>query len=418
MSKLYLFTFEFPFGTQETFLENEIPILADYYDEIVLVPEKAEGDRREIPANARVLELNQMNEYRFGRVSGLLQPSLILVMLGEFITLIKKTNIRGKRLIIISFLHSVYNIMKQFLHNIYMGRELYRRLWDERTGRDVTCYAYWFGNWATSLAYLVRTRKIDRFIARAHRFDLYEEKRTTGVIPFRNFQLQMVDRLHCVSEDGARYIKEKYPRYSSKITVSRLGTHDWGLNPFREDKSAFMLVSCSNLIPVKRIGLLVEALLRIPFPLKWIHFGDGELWDELHKRARTLPGNIMWEIRDRIPNRDLMKFYQQEPVDLFINVSASEGIPVSLMEAASFGIPLMATDVGGNAEIVTDRTGILLPSDPGPEEIARAVAEFTISEKHSIKFREGVRAYWNEYYNAYINYNTFCKEMLRQDIGD
>ena len=47
--------------------------------------------------------------------------------------------------------------------------------------------------------------------------------------------------------------------------------------------------------------------------------------------------------------------------DLFVNMSLSEGIPVSIMEAISFGIPIIATNVGGNAEIVNDETGVLIP---------------------------------------------------------
>lgn len=42
-------------------------------------------------------------------------------------------------------------------------------------------------------------------------------------------------------------------------------------------------------------------------------------------------------------------------------MSLSEGIPVSIMEAISFGIPIIATNVGGNAEIVNDETGVLIP---------------------------------------------------------
>ena len=45
------------------------------------------------------------------------------------------------------------------------------------------------------------------------------------------------------------------------------------------------------------------------------------------------------------------------PVDLFLTVSANEGIPVSIMEAQSFGIPVIATDVGGISEIVNNVNG-------------------------------------------------------------
>jgi len=51
---------------------------------------------------------------------------------------------------------------------------------------------------------------------------------------------------------------------------------------------------------------------------------------------------------------------------LFINTSSSEGIPVSMMEAQSFGIPILAMDVGGVREIVGPQTGRLLQQDDPP----------------------------------------------------
>lgn len=47
--------------------------------------------------------------------------------------------------------------------------------------------------------------------------------------------------------------------------------------------------------------------------------------------------------------------------DVFVNPSYSEGLPTSAMEAASIGLPIIATDVGGTGEIITDhKTGILI----------------------------------------------------------
>jgi glycosyltransferase involved in cell wall biosynthesis len=46
--------------------------------------------------------------------------------------------------------------------------------------------------------------------------------------------------------------------------------------------------------------------------------------------------------------------------DIFVNPSYSEGLPTSVMEAASIGLPIIATDIGGTREIIVDHeTGIL-----------------------------------------------------------
>lgn len=71
--------------------------------------------------------------------------------------------------------------------------------------------------------------------------------------------------------------------------------------------------------------------------------------------------------------------------DIFINPSYSEGLGISVMEAASIGLPIIATDVGGTREIITtDKTGILVKAgDVGQlaEELCRLCANAELREK-------------------------------------
>ncbi|MBL3200697.1 glycosyltransferase, partial [Klebsiella pneumoniae] len=53
-----------------------------------------------------------------------------------------------------------------------------------------------------------------------------------------------------------------------------------------------------------------------------------------------------------VPHETIISFFAANPVHLFLNLSTMEGIPVSIMEAISFGIPVVATDVGAVSEIV------------------------------------------------------------------
>ena len=63
------------------------------------------------------------------------------------------------------------------------------------------------------------------------------------------------------------------------------------------------------------------------------------------------------------PHGDVAVYYASHAVDAFINVSASEGLPVSIMETQSFGTPVIPTSVGGTPELVTQQNGWLLPCD-------------------------------------------------------
>ena len=56
--------------------------------------------------------------------------------------------------------------------------------------------------------------------------------------------------------------------------------------------------------------------------------------------------NISFELKGFVDNNELLQIYTDKCFSFFINVSESEGLPVSIMEAASAGIPIVATDVG------------------------------------------------------------------------
>lgn len=128
-----------------------------------------------------------------------------------------------------------------------------------------------------------------------------------------------------------------------------------------------------------------------------------------------MPNNITFDFRGNIPNTELMEEYQNSFYDLFINVSSSEGIPVSIMEASSFGIPCIATDVGGTRELVhTGQNGILLPSDPSPENVRDAILSIlAMDDKGYETLRHTTREYWNAHFNAEKNYREFVDELLR-----
>jgi glycosyltransferase involved in cell wall biosynthesis len=85
--------------------------------------------------------------------------------------------------------------------------------------------------------------------------------------------------------------------------------------------------------------------------------------------------------------------------DVFILPSFAEGVPVSLMEAMACGVPVIATHVGGIAELIGhDETGLLVPaSDPVAlrDAIASYLNDYGLREKVSRQGREKVLSDFN-----------------------
>ena len=71
------------------------------------------------------------------------------------------------------------------------------------------------------------------------------------------------------------------------------------------------------------------------------------------------------------------------------------------MEAMSFGIPVIATDVGGTREIVNNKNGILLGANPLPLEVARNMDDFiSLNQNERITKRRAAFETWKENYSA------------------
>ena len=97
--------------------------------------------------------------------------------------------------------------------------------------------------------------------------------------------------------------------------------------------------------------------------------GSGPLEQELREECarRGLSGCV----RFCGTRNDILSLY--DAADAFVMSSEHEGMPVALLEAASVGLPAVVTNVGGNAEIVTDNvTGYLVPPR-APAQLAAAL---------------------------------------------
>jgi glycosyltransferase involved in cell wall biosynthesis len=98
--------------------------------------------------------------------------------------------------------------------------------------------------------------------------------------------------------------------------------------------------------------------------------------EQCRQLSNSLPKNVSYEFLGHVDPRQVLPYYISRRIDLFVNVSSTEGVPFSVMEALSAGIPVFATAVGGTGEIVDDTVGRILPEDITPEALSAAFLEF------------------------------------------
>jgi glycosyltransferase involved in cell wall biosynthesis len=96
------------------------------------------------------------------------------------------------------------------------------------------------------------------------------------------------------------------------------------------------------------------------------------------------------------------------PFDAFINVSESEGVPVSIMEGFSFEITVFATDAGGSAEIVDDSYGVIIPVQYEQAFLAEMIEKFEISNSMCDAAQKKQRS---EYHDS-TNQAEFARQII------
>ena len=413
MKKLCLFTNGFPYGDMEPYLETEIK----YYDSFESVSifslqlRKAEKKKKKnIPQRFNVVEVNYAS-----RLVYFFNAFVVLFDLNLYKEL--KYLIKNKRL---SF-RRVVELFVFLSRSHYEARRIIKNTTREQL-QDSVFYSYRF-EYQPYVAYLVKKhyRLNVPIISRAHRYDLYENFRATGYIPLRETILELVEFVFPCSLEGKCYIESHASKFSEKIVTKYLGTEDYGVQTGKRDSRIIRIISCSTVRPVKRVELILDALRHFTgHRIEWTHFGDGPLLERIKEKAKELTDNVTVSFPGNISNSLLLEHYKKEYYDMFLNVSTSEGLPVSIMEAMSFGIPCIATDVGGTREIVDNqKNGVLIDEDTTDTKLYEHILSIVNMNEEEYKLlRKSARDKWEQCFSAQTNYKRFVEELLRMSHED
>lgn len=402
-NKIIIFTDRFPYGSSEPFFSAELTYLSKAFQEIIIFPLDAAGNLnslREIPSNVIIIKPVFFNYKSIVEIltKGVFNRSIIWPFMQEFF--IKKcwaSFIKFKN-------WCTYTLVTRALISSWTKFKMFNYK-DE----NLVLYFYWGLRWSQVLPFISDNKCNElKTIVRFHGSDLYEEV-NHEFIPHRNEMIQRISTAVFISESGRHYFKNKYSFFKGNHLVARLGTYDFGINPII-NKDEIHIVSCSNLVPLKRVHLIAECLSFLSDKFHWTHIGDGSEMGEIKRILNHNNSLYRCKFFGSKHHSSIMEFYQKEIIHVFINVSSSEGVPVSIMEALSFGIPVIATDVGGTCEIVDNMVGLLVSKDITGKELATYIQEVTNHSQYHL-FRKQARLRWEERCNAQKVYTKFIQDL-------
>lgn len=292
--------------------------------------------------------------------------------------------------------------------------------WMKEQGLDwdtTLFYTFWFDMAACGLGIAARKYPL-HFVSRAHGYDI---RGVRGKF-LRRQAIERLAMLFPASCSGRDVFCGRYPDMASKVRPRILGCAK--LYPgvlsgchLKADKR-FTFLSVARVSPEKRVCMIHDfiralAVARPDTCMEWIHVGDGPEMDLLKSRIEASSiGNMRVTLTGAIDNESVHRIYMERPVDWSILLSNAEGgHPVAACESFAYGVPVVATQVGGLAEMVDDDCGLLLSHDPTVEEFVRGIAPYLDSDCRTASLRSGAYEKWRTCYDASSLRTSFVNEI-------
>jgi len=181
--------------------------------------------------------------------------------------------------------------------------------------------------------------------------------------------LKKFNKLTVVSNDIKKQLVNKCNFNKNKIHVIHNGINLPKLKQGRKDSNIFIIGSAGRLFPVKDYPLMVEIAKEIKNKTDCIKFelaGDGPEHQTLRNLIKKNGLENTFVLKGHV--HDIAKFYQN--LDIYLSTSVHEGISMSVLEAMSYGIPVVAPDVGGFSEIIKNGNEGYLINTRNPKNFA------------------------------------------------
>jgi colanic acid/amylovoran biosynthesis glycosyltransferase len=224
-----------------------------------------------------------------------------------------------------------------------------------------------------------------------------------------------------VSQFNQRYITEHFPQIDpDKIFVQRLGVDLARWRPRTRNRTGnyFSILSVGRLHPAKNHGFLLLACLALKaqgVPFQCVIAGEGEERGRLELLITTLNLGEQVTLHGHVLRERLPALYAD--ADAVVLTSRSEGIPVTLMEAMAMGRVVLAPQITGIPELVTDgKTGFLYQPNSMEDFLAKLHLIRTAGQSLDA-VRQAARRQVDLYFNSRVNLASFAECFLKHAGG-
>ena len=356
-------TAQAPWGRGETFIIDEMLALKEAGVELLIIPrnptrEVFHQEARVFLENAVWLPLINPKIIGFFLISPLAKPRLWKIM-GAIFRHSRTWRILAKNLAVVpKGVYVAYFLKKKRVEHIH---------------------AHW-GSTTATMAYITSQLTGIPWSFTLHRWDIKENNMLRKKVASAKF-------VRCISEHGKNELLRMIGKnYKEKIKVIHIGVEVPKKIPGYKGKKSnlrkFTAATPANLLEVKGHKYLIEAcsilINRGVRNFQCIFYGEGPMRAKLEALIKGKGLDDYIKMLGAISREKLIMKYKNREIDVVILLSIitksgeHEGIPVALMEAMAYGIPVISTNTGGIPELIGDGSGIMV-EEKNTMEIADAI---------------------------------------------
>ncbi len=231
-----------------------------------------------------------------------------------------------------------------------------------------------------------------KLIYTRHNEVVHQGLKWQGVYFFANL---MLHKMLFVAEKAKDNYLRKYPQYTAKAQTILNGVLP--IDKVTERRSIFRLGHVGRFVPLKSQHVLIEAIAELPKDIQPMievsFFGTGELMEKNQLLAKTLIPKTTTRFHGFETNREII----YKSFDVLVVTSETEGLSLAILEAFASGTPVIASNVGGNPELVKDKVNGFLYEYADAKALALAIEELMDAQTYKIFSDKSRQRYLDEF---------------------
>lgn len=357
MKTINIFTYDYPFeGNDHRFIEDELMMISSIFDKVNVIPIKKKKKLKSnfIKKNNIFYDLSlSENIFKFINIINIfLKIITCKYFWGEILNISKKNIFLKLRMIIFE---------RILAENTYIWIVKNKNL---NLQNDIF-YSYW-SNFTLISFYLLKKKNIINFcFARTLGSDLNGFIPFDNFIAYKNFKFKKLDLLLTLNNGQFETLTKGNLIDKEKIIKCYQGIKFINRQITTNFSKKIHLISCGRLDFVKNTKKIIKFVKYFKkifqeYEIKYTCIGNGPEFDDIQRLAKIELKDLNYELIKRVDS--LPSFLKKNDIDYFINLSHSEGMSFAIMEAMSFGIPIICTNIPGNTEIINNSNGYILDS--------------------------------------------------------